>query len=241
MTEAEWAAWTDPITLLDHIRGPTSSLPRPVVATDRQMLLWACACCRRIGHLLNNIHCFNAILTAERFADGELSYKKLTAFGKRVMAWKVNFAESVGAHAARACAHLVEGADSAFDGMATPFLPPAEDATRWTVAAIREYAGVAMAEREKVVQCSIVRDIIGNPFRLVACRTEWRTSTVTALANEIYSDRRFGHLPELASALLQAGCDNAEILNHCRSDEVHVRGCWVVDLLLQRHVVLRWL
>jgi hypothetical protein len=39
-------------------------------------------------------------------------------------------------------------------------------------------------------------------------------------------------MPELASALHQAGCDDAEILSHGRQSGVHVRGCWVVDLLL---------
>jgi hypothetical protein len=26
--------------------------------------------------------------------------------------------------------------------------------------------------------------------------------------------------------------DNADILNHCRQSGEHVRGCWIVDLLL---------
>lgn len=41
-----------------------------------------------------------------------------------------------------------------------------------------------------------------------------------------------GQLAILADALEDAGCDNADILDHCRSDGPHVRGCWVVDLLL---------
>ena len=36
----------------------------------------------------------------------------------------------------------------------------------------------------------------------------------------------------LADALQDAGCGNADILNHCRGDGPHVRGCWVVDLVL---------
>ena len=36
----------------------------------------------------------------------------------------------------------------------------------------------------------------------------------------------------LADALEDAGCDNADILNHCRQPGEHVRGCWVVDLVL---------
>ena len=60
----------------------------------------------------------------------------------------------------------------------------------------------------------------------------WLTSTVVALARGIYDDRAFDRLPILADALQDAGCDNAEVLNHCRDTGPHARGCWVVDLLL---------
>ena len=39
-------------------------------------------------------------------------------------------------------------------------------------------------------------------------------------------------MPILADALEDAGCTNQDILNHCRGGGEHVRGCWVVDLLL---------
>jgi hypothetical protein len=39
-------------------------------------------------------------------------------------------------------------------------------------------------------------------------------------------------LAVLADALEEAGCIDADILNHCRQPGEHVRGCWVVDLLL---------
>jgi hypothetical protein len=39
-------------------------------------------------------------------------------------------------------------------------------------------------------------------------------------------------LAVLADALEEAGCDNCDILTHLRSPAPHVRGCWVVDLLL---------
>ena len=60
----------------------------------------------------------------------------------------------------------------------------------------------------------------------------WRTSNVTALAQAIYDDRAFDRLPILADALEDAGCTDADILNHCRQPGEHVRGCWVVDLVL---------
>jgi hypothetical protein len=60
----------------------------------------------------------------------------------------------------------------------------------------------------------------------------WLTSTVVSLAAGIYADRAFDRLPILADALQDAGCASADVLEHCRGPGPHVRGCWVVDLLL---------
>ena len=62
----------------------------------------------------------------------------------------------------------------------------------------------------------------------------WLISDVIAVAESIYQERAFDHLPIVGDALLDAGCDNADILDHCRSERPHVRGCWVVDLLTGR-------
>jgi hypothetical protein len=85
---------------------------------------------------------------------------------------------------------------------------------------------------ERAAQADLVRDIFGNPFRPVTVNPSWLTSTVVALAQGIYADRAFDRLPILADALQDAGCENEDVLNHCRSAGPHCRGCWVVDLLL---------
>jgi hypothetical protein len=79
---------------------------------------------------------------------------------------------------------------------------------------------------------SILRDIFGNPFRPVSLNQRWFSSTVLDLARNIYDEHQFERMPILADALMDAGCDSEEILNHCRGPGPHVRGCWVVDLLL---------
>ena len=70
------------------------------------------------------------------------------------------------------------------------------------------------------------------PPRLRPPLAAWNDGTVPKLAQTIYDDRRFDLLPILAEALEEAGCDHADILTHCRGPGPHVRGCWVVDLLL---------
>ena len=66
----------------------------------------------------------------------------------------------------------------------------------------------------------------------VAFRPAWRTDTALSLARQIYESRDFGAMPILADALQDAGCDNEDILHHCRESGPHVRGCWVIDLVL---------
>jgi hypothetical protein len=85
---------------------------------------------------------------------------------------------------------------------------------------------------EQEAQCRLLRDIFGNPFRPITLNPSWLTPSVLALANGIYSEKVFDRMPILADALQDAGCDNEDILNHCRQPVEHVRGCWVLDLLL---------
>jgi hypothetical protein len=56
-----------------------------------------------------------------------------------------------------------------------------------------------------------------------------------SLAQGVYDERAFDRLPVLADALEDAGCLAGEILGHCRQPGQHVRGCWVVDILLGRN------
>jgi len=85
---------------------------------------------------------------------------------------------------------------------------------------------------EKSVQAALLRDIFGNPFRTVAFDPTTRTEAVVGLARGMYESRDFAPMPVLADALEDAGCADADILAHCRGDGPHVRGCWVVDLVL---------
>jgi hypothetical protein len=92
----------------------------------------------------------------------------------------------------------------------------------------------AIRRREARRQAGVVRDLFGYPFRPVACDPRWLASDVRVLARGIYADTAFDRMPILADALQDAGCENDDILAHCRAaGQVHVRGCWVVDLLLQ--------
>ena len=101
------------------------------------------------------------------------------------------------------------------------------------LALVHALAGVDWkVEGERREACPVVRDIFGDPFRPVNFSPSWRTDTAVALARQMYESRDFGAMPILADALQDAGCASADILSHCRGPGPHVRGCWVVDLLL---------
>ncbi len=95
------------------------------------------------------------------------------------------------------------------------------------------------------VVCGLLREVFGNPFRRAKLKPEWRTDTAVALARTMYEADDFGAMPILADALQDAGCASEEVLGHCRAaagasgvkpaPPLHVRGCWVVDAVLDRH------
>mgnify|MGYP000918290268 CR=1 FL=1 len=78
----------------------------------------------------------------------------------------------------------------------------------------------------------LLRDIFGNPFHPVTFDPAWRTPGVSSLARRIHDALAFDRMPSLADALEELGCRDAEILSHCRVPTGHVRGCWVIDVIL---------
>jgi hypothetical protein len=59
----------------------------------------------------------------------------------------------------------------------------------------------------------------------------WNGGTVARLVRSIREEKLFAHLPVLADALEDAGCDEAALLEHLRGPVAHGPGCWALDLL----------
>jgi hypothetical protein len=88
---------------------------------------------------------------------------------------------------------------------------------------------------ERPVGSDLLRDLFANPRHFVSVNDawlQWSGGLVPNLAQTVYEERAFDRLPALGDALKQAGCTKEEILAHCRSAGEHVRGCWVIDLLI---------
>jgi hypothetical protein len=103
-----------------------------------------------------------------------------------------------------------------------------------SVVAVAEAAMSEARRQEAVAQAALLRDVIGNPFRPPAIDPAWLTSDVVALAGSIFDERDFAAMPILADALRDAGCEDEDLLAHCRCEGPHIRGCWVLDLVLGR-------
>jgi hypothetical protein len=78
----------------------------------------------------------------------------------------------------------------------------------------------------------VYRELFGNPFIPLVWNPDWFTSTVRDIAAHIYANHEFSTMPILADALQDAGCEDEQILSHCRAEKQHARGCWVLDAIL---------
>jgi hypothetical protein len=210
MTEGDWLESSDPQEMVRYLAQG--------VGSERKLRLFGCACCRQVWDLLKE-ECFReAVETAERFADGLASGKEL-AIAKKVSGAALERNGLAGVTGPRCCA----------SGSAWSCTRNAQTAAMYPL-------WVFTDEAQRQWEILFIRDIFGNPFGprppSDATWLKWNDGTVVKLAQGIYDERAFDRLPILADALEEAGCTNADILAHCREPGEHVRGCWVLDLLL---------
>lgn len=213
LTEAEWLSATDPQPLLEALRAAG-------VVSERRLCLWGCACVRRVWHLLMDERAENSVVVAERYADGLVDWGDLR---RARVAVRPAFAEARGVHLSALQAVVCITGDANWLALY------AARAGHW--------------EAERTAQSALLRDIFGPlRFRPVTLDPSWLTSPVPELGLAAYEQRSLpdgrlhnDRLAVLADCLEEKGCDNKEVLGHLRQQgAVHVRGCWVVDLLLKR-------
>jgi len=205
MTEQDWQCCTDPTPLLIFLRG---------WASKRKLRLFAVACCRRVWGRMTDGRSRQAVEVAEQYADGSAGEAgRLFSSKAAWAAWTTP--------AGAAAREAVEG-----DAWAS-----ASGASRYASWAAR---GVARVE-ELHAQAELAHDIFGNlfcPVTVYPAWLSWHDGLPVSMARRMYDSRDFSDMPVLADALEEAGCQDQDILGHCRSGGEHVRGCWVIDLLL---------
>jgi hypothetical protein len=207
MTEKEWLAATDPAPLMEFLRDK---------ASDRKLRLFAVACCRRVLGLVPTKRNREGLEVAEAFADGMTT--------EHIVRITHDASLIRGAHIRTSWALLLDSFQAATNSQhyishALSMQKPPK-------------RRIAARLEEMTYESLLVRDIF--PFRPITLDPSWLTSTVVSLAQQMYDTRDFTTMPILADALQDAGCDNAQILEHCRGPGPHVRGCWVCDLCLNK-------
>jgi hypothetical protein len=221
--------------MLKFVRGKSS---------QRKLRLFAVACCRRIWHVLPDERSKRAVEVAEQYADGLVGDLEMASANSAARSIEFLGLNPRLASAANAACRTSELSFDLFYATTDTYRSSANANSNETRAA------------EYIAQCRLLLDVLGNPFRPVAIEKTWLTPAVIELAHTIYSGRSFENIPRLAEALESAGCKNEVVLSHCRESEQraeemkaagcraeeipihcpaagdHVRGCWVVDLLL---------
>ncbi len=214
MTEQEWLTCTSLSAVLE-------CLPRK--ASKRKLRLFACGCCRRIWHLLPDKVNRALVAAVEDWPDGKREDPALAAAFEAYSTRK----------RLKGC---YEGywvvANLAFGFYKFTPLESARFVSWYVQKMVSQEHDTKVEEAAHV---ALFRDVFGNPFHRLALKRSWRTAAVVALAQTMYDDRRFDEMPLLADALEEAGCTEAAILKHCREPGEHVRGCWVIDLILDKN------
>jgi hypothetical protein len=219
--------------MLDALEGKLS---------ERKLRLLGAACAKKIVAGWKFTECADALLLVEKSADGTATAKERKE--RKELARLVAEVYRLFTAPQRTIPKRYHGFPAKFVTGAVWDISrePAEPAERFAV--LHDNISEALESlctlwrvpsKERLRQAHILREILGNPFRPVAFDA-WRSSTAVAVAKQMYDSRDFGAMPILADALQDAGCDNTEVLNHCRTEpEVeHFRGCWVVDGVLDK-------
>jgi hypothetical protein len=230
MTESEWLTCPYVHELLDYKGEKRRS--------GRKLRLFAVACCRRGWEALIDLRSRRAVEAHEAYADGLIDKETLAAIASEAKGVPYNEAvhgSNRPSHASNNAAWAVAkfGVSLRVEDVAHD-MGDAVDA--WTTDPHAIYMDHGSGDESKV-QANLFRDIFGNPFQtktIDPAWLKWNNGTIPILAGAIYEEKAFDRLPILGDALEEAGCIDRDILDHCRGEGMHARGCWVVDAILGR-------
>lgn len=235
MNETEWLEWIHPEYMLPVLKGN---------ASDRKLRLLAVAACQKISHLWpNNNESLEALLVSERFAEGEASDQERAnselslqmAVDSAFDRWNADMGHEtppagITYWAVRAVFSSLNS--DAHKGLSDAIVS-AGLALEWSqdeclVAGPANWGGFELTGPWP----ALIREVIGNPFHVVDVDENWNSPDSVELAQTIYNEREFQRMIALGDILDHDDCGNQDILNHCRQPAEHVRGCWVLDLIL---------
>jgi hypothetical protein len=214
MTEAEWLACSDPSDLVGYMGARVSA---------RKVRLSMCGCLRssRVWPLLTAPASRRAVEVGEAYVEGSATLRQFSLSRKQASAaagreWRKQRPNLPAVYLANYVC-LQDRNLLTFLHLPTGYLKQLRPPT------------------------GVIRDVIGNPFRRPTSPSAWLATSVITIARAASLERDLpsgeldlAHLAVLADALEEAGCTDGSILDHLRGPGPHVRGCWVIDLLLDK-------
>ncbi len=228
MENDEWLACSQPVYM-------AAAVP----FSPRKHRLFAVACCRQVAYLLHDETLQAAIEIAERFADQACTEAERAECERRVQRVFQELKElDPGTNSIVMRGDFVYPETYAAEMMTHCLSPDAKSAATYVpFSAASAFAGTPdeddfQFEAAFATQADLVRCIFENPTQPINFDSRWRTSVALSLAREMYEERDFRRLPLLADALIAAGCNDERVVSHCKFAGLHVRGCWVLDLVL---------
>ena len=233
--------WADIRSAMRFTRRVTNGRDAGSRYHHRLLYLMTAAVYRSVQHVLTKSSFVPLLDTIEAYADRHATFRELENVFESRRLYHSKKSVAAGESVADAVLLLlddykvIEGVDFVTDAMGYIGAVKAGDLLEddidghsvWNFPSFQQ----AKQAHEKLL-CGLIRDIFGNPYRSVAFDPAWRTETATGLALKMYDEKQFAAMPILADALQEAGCEQPEILAHCREPGTHVRGCWVIDLVL---------
>lgn len=236
LDETEWYVSGDSVRLL-------TTAQQYNIISDRKIRLFVVACYRQISKYLSDDVGKEEVQTGILFADAQATLDDLNVALHRLGPLLNERRQNIPLR-------NFDQISIFYDALQSHILRPPED--------LRDAAGIGKLARGvlrvisavsfahgmpdqllhemKHEQADFVRDLFGPlPFREIPIAPDWfgwNNGSIVKIANTMYENEDFGDFAILGDLLEEAGCQDRQILSHCRTSKPHIKGCWLLDLLL---------
>lgn len=213
-------SYQDIVRALDHM---------PFKVSIRKLRLAGIAACKRIEDCRNDQDLAEAIELAERLTLGTVTVEEIQATRASLLQKREQLETSKQRWLVSAVYNLLQD-DNEYKRTADYFPNNPE------LVSVLAALGYVLYGRPQgtIAECQPIWEVLGFPFLEVKFDPTWRSAEVVSLAAQMFDTQDFSQMPKMAELLMQAGCNDQRIITHCQRTTGHLRGSWVLDLILEK-------